>query len=288
MNQAEAVRYKNRIRVGSIATFVAASSIGAYLFAKNSAGSVDPGLITTIGLPETLLSAAIVVLPFALTVSYVLYSILNFIFMRNPGYMLEEGCYSDTSWLNLKDNQLVLLDQDSILTADFDGDQATKISETYANDSSCQDLLYVLSSQQLRRLSIANIDSLMSDKDDHCIEIISRDETLTLRFSNTGTKAHALHYITARLPATVSKKETRTAGLKSALPQLTVCGLFALGGLLSNQASLAIVIALPAVLLLPGVLESAFGPALITEWLVEDTQATQTHVPEPSTHRQAA
>lgn len=292
MKQAEASRYKKRIWAVSLIGLVVTSSIGIFVYLQragvSTVNTAQTANSASNGLIDSLLGAGFILLPFTLLASWVLHAILSFIYLRDPEYMLVEGCYSDTSWLNLQDKQLVLLDQDSIVTADFNDEQATTISEAYQNDSSCQDLKYVLSTQQLNRILLSDIMMLKSRKNESFIEIISANETIVLQFQNTGTKAHALGYIVERLPETTTISESKVQGWKSALPQLCVCGLFAATAVLSNQNALAFILALPAVFLLPGILESLFDPAVHSEWSVSKTQAAQPVDVASTHHRQAA
>jgi len=291
MKQAEATRYRKRIWAVSFTVLVLTSSIGIFAYLQRAGVStVNTGQIVSSasnGLLDSLLSAGFILLPITLLVSWVLHVVLNFLYLRDPAYMLEEGCYSDTSWLNLHDNQLVLLDHDSIVTADFNNEQAPAISEAYQNDSSCQDLQYVLNTQQLHRVLLSEINLLKSRKNENFIEIVSATDSIILQFQNAGTKEHALSYLTARLPETTSIRESKAPVWKSALPQLFVCGLFALSAVLSNQSGLAFVLALPVVFLLPGLLENLFDPIVHSEWNMKEIQATQ-QIDDASTHRQVA
>lgn len=292
MKQAQASRYKFRIQAVSLGALLLTSVVGVFTFMKNAGSSsvtaIETNGVATSELLMNLLTAGFVVLPFTLLISWALYSLLNVFYMRDPLFMLEEGCYSDTSWLNLQDNQLVLLDQDAILTADFNQDQAQAISKEFENDSSCRDLHYVLCSKQLNRILFSNIQLIKSCKDESFIEIVSDSESIVLQFQNTGTKAHALSYIKARLPTTVPAHEPSPSRLMAALPQLTSCGLFVLGAALFNPgAALAFMLAAPAVFLLPSLLESLLEPNVHEQWSVNEAVAAQ-QVDEPSTYRQAA
>lgn len=284
MNQAQGIRYKKRIGTAGTAVFLLVSVIGIYAFQKSAGSELASSLA---GL---LYVSGFIVLPIAFLISWVTYSIFDFMYLRDPGYSLEEGCYSDVSWLNLNNNQLVLLDDDAIVTADFDAEQADKISADYQNDSSCKKLEYVQSAQQLHRVRFTDIEVLKSQTDKNIIEITGKHESVFLQFKNSGTKAHAYKHIKARLPATLKGYESATSKvltMKTVLPQLSVCALFAIGALLANQLAVSLIIGAPILLLLPSILESFYKPAIESEFKTAQIEAAAQIDNEPAIQKAA-
>lgn len=295
MIQAQGFRYKKRIGVATTSMFLIATAIGftGYLKLTGTATwNVAEGSAAVSGMVGQLFLAALVVLPVTFIMSWMLFSILSFRYMRHPGYLLEEGCYSDVSWLNLIDNQLVLLDKEGIVTSDFEEEEADAISETFQSDSSCENLCYVLSSQQIHRILFEDIQKLNSRSNEDFIEVVSSEETMNLQFKNSGTKAHAIKHIQARLAATMEvevSEASNASTLKTVLPQLVVCSLFILGAVLTQHTALLFIVGLPAVFLLPSIVEGYFDRAVqtvlnATNTIVEDVIEI---VDEPAIRRAA-
>lgn len=284
MNQAQGIRYKKRISTASTAILLLFSVIGIYASQKSAGSELASSLA------GQLYISGLIVFPMAFLISWVAYSLFDYIYLRDPGYSLEEGCYSDISWLNLNNNQLVLLDDDAIVTADFDAEQADKISADYQNDSSCKGLEYVQGAQQLRRVRFSDIEVLKSQTDTNFIEITDGRESVFLQFKNAGTKAHAFKHIKTRLPATLAVNEsdtTKASTMKTVLPQLSVCALFAIGALLANQLAVSLIIGAPILLLLPSILANFIKPAVQSEFKTTQIEAAAQIENEPAIQKAA-
>lgn len=277
MNQAEGVRYRRRVKGAVALTFITSSALG--IFAKlyglgAPVVNLAHGDVATTGnAMGYFLSALLVVMPITIVGSWLLHALLSFVYLRNPGYSLKEGCYSDSSWLNLKDNQLVLLDKTAMVVVNFDSDQAEAISEAYQNNSSCEDLRYIKNSDSIKRIYYSDMESLRSRKEENSIKVVASGETTDLVFLNAGTKACALPYIKSRLPESLRESEIETSRRRTAFPQVMACAFFVICAAFTYQSAVSLVIGAPALVLLPGILETLFDPAMQGNWSVGDSNA---------------
>lgn len=282
MNQAEGIRYRRRIKGAVAASFILSSALG--IFAKlygldaqlvnyaNGDVAASGGALGHFG------SALMIVMPITIFGSWVLHTVLSFLYLRNPGYSLKEGCYSDSSWLNLEDNQLVLLDKSALVVVNFDSDQAEAISEAYQNNSSCEDLRYIKNSDSIKRIFYSDMESLRSRKEEKSLTIVAGGETTELQFLNAGTKACALPYLKSRLPEALKASEIETSRRKTAFPQVIACAFFVVCAALTYQSAVSVVIGAPALVLLPGILETLFDPAMQGNWSVGDSNAANSEI----------
>jgi len=193
MNQAQGQRRKNRVRAVALALFFGSSAVGVG-YTMTVAGEF------TFGLP------AYCVVVQAAIVSWIFYAAMNFMFLNEQGYELEEGTYSDISWLNANQNtadesSIVLLEQDSLATIVFEAAQCESMVNQYRADSSCNSILESESEFKISRVNWSNVTAVLSRSNDATIDIESSYGVTRLFIINVDTKEHALKYIKARLPA---------------------------------------------------------------------------------------
>ena len=127
-------------------------------------------------------SAMIGVLPFTFGFAWFLNAFLGFLFVRESNSKLNEGFYTDNSWLDIEDKKLVLLDGTNVSVSNFEDKQKKKITAAYQENASHDDLKSLFKSDQHHSVELANITSIVSRHDEDCLLYTSpspRDATLS-------------------------------------------------------------------------------------------------------------
>jgi len=137
-------------------------------------------------------SAMIAVLPFTVGFAFFLNALLGFLFVRESNSKLNEGFYTDNSWLDVEDNKLVLLDSTSVSVSNLQDKQIKQITAAYQKNASHKELISLIKNDQHESVELANIVGITSRHDEDTIRIVTEEDSISLDFLNNGTKAHDL------------------------------------------------------------------------------------------------
>jgi len=233
-------------------------------------------------------AALISVLPFTLGFAWFLNAFLGFLFIRESNSKLNEGFYTDSSWLDIEDNKLVLLDATSVSVSTLKDKQIKKITAAYQNNSSHKELSAMLNSDQQESVEIANITGVISRHDEDKIHVLTEEDSISLDFLNNGTKAHAFERLQKVLPENLQSTVERRTRLRSAAPRLVFLGiLFGAGFLINDGLIWFMAVAVALLFIVPKTIRRLIDPTVVTEYKKSD-EIVKTEVCEKPELKKAA
>ena len=193
--------------------------------------------------------------------------LLGIIFVRESRSKLNEGFYSEDSWLDVTDNKLVLLNDNCIAIADLKNRQIKSVTKAYQHGASHKELISLIKADQIKTMVLANITALHSRHDEDLILLADREKELNLSFLNMGTKAHALQRLEARLPDTLVKTKIKRSRLRAASPRLAMLILLVAFGVNFDHAGAWCAIGFLSVLfILPNLIVRLISPSVVTTY----------------------
>jgi len=212
-------------------------------------------------------SAMIFVLPFTFGFAWFLNAFLGFLFVRESNSRLNEGFYTDNSWLDIEDKKLVLLDIERVSVSTLKDKQVKQVTTAYQNNASHKELISLLNSDQQESVELAGITNITSRHDEDTIRIETEEKSISLDFLNNGTKAHALERLQKVLPQSLQHTETKRTRLRSAAPRLVFLGvLFAAGFVLNDGLIWFMAAAVALLFIVPTAIRRLIDPTVVTEY----------------------
>tara|TARA_R110002126_G_scaffold75469_28_gene188460 strand:- start:16324 stop:17436 length:1113 start_codon:yes stop_codon:yes gene_type:complete len=147
-----------------------------------------------------LISAALFVIPAMLF----LFKFIAFFYVREPKGTLPTGFYTDSSWLDIEDNCLAAIDNNTLRVAKFDKKKVDKVQDLYQSATPFSDIISAVKAEEtlVPLPQVTLIESKHYD-DQISLEWLDGEEEHDIRvqFLSVAVKEHALAQISALLPA---------------------------------------------------------------------------------------
>ncbi len=208
------------------------------------------------------------VVPYTGPAGLVLYWILSIVFVRESKKSLPEGFYTETSWLDVDDNYVVMLDGDDLVYFNIDAKQSGTVQEAYQNDATLEELVAISKSSKFSRIPLAETGKLTSHHNSDTISVEYGDDIHSLEFLNQTVKAHALERIKPRIPASLEYRKTERSRLQAAVPAMAVLTIIVGAMLASGIFILNLLLGVIAVIwVIPKVVSRLIDPTVTEEWL---------------------
>ncbi|OED34872.1 hypothetical protein AB833_31800 [Chromatiales bacterium (ex Bugula neritina AB1)] len=139
--------------------------------------------------------------------------------VRESGKKLSEGFYTDHSWLDVEDYQVVFLESDHLAVFKFDKDSFSEVQKAYQTQKSFSQLVQLAKGTQLI-IPFSQITELESRHDKNtltvCVSNEGEDSAHEIEFINPATKSHALSKIEKLLPGALNHEKVDKSRLASA------------------------------------------------------------------------
>ena len=220
--------------------------------------------------------------------AFVLSLILIPVFGREPDGYMPEGFYSESSWLDVEDHQLIGIGENELVRFKFSKNCATAVQKAYQDDQPLTDLVQIRGKDnKVDVIPLAAIDKVSSRHFDDTYEVSyqvadsktgeAKSDTMNLEFLNPTLKTHAMESLIKRLAGTQSfdKQITHYSRLKSVLPS-GIGLLIGLAGVwyFDNLIGLALC-GLLALYMLKHVIARLWSPTVLTEYTKPVAQAAE-------------
>ncbi len=241
------------------------SSFEAHLRAKSSKRSFTANAI----------SASIVVVP----VCAVLYVILAFLFVREKGGVIPEGFVTDTSWLDVDDNFLIVLEDENLAIVKIDEKRVSRVQDLYQESASLESMVDE-GKGVVTRVPLAKITSIESKHYSDSIYVkYEKDDdsdSESVEFLNPTVKEHALERIAPKLSSGLTKSVKELTRIQAAIPSLI--GAIICGGAMAFFRDAIFVLILGGIGLLYALktlLTRVIDPTVITTWEAPEKEGTE-------------
>jgi len=213
------------------------------------------------------------VAPYTIPVSLVLYWLLALVFVRESKKSLPTGFYTETSWLDIDDNYVVVLDGAEIVYFNIDKKQSAEIQSAYQKNVTLEELMILSKSSTFHRIPLKEITELSSDHNTDIIAITHDDTSHSIEFLNQTVKAHALERIKKLLPNSLDYSNKRKTRIQSIIPStillLTIITLF----YFINIVLLSIFAGfICLVKIVPRMIVRFIDPAIVDTWIQPETK----------------
>ncbi|CAA0080929.1 Uncharacterised protein [BD1-7 clade bacterium] len=163
---------------------------------------------------NTLLS----VLPFSLVGGLLFYFMLMYFSLKTHDDIMHEGFYTEHSWLDVEQRQVVFLHRGTLYYFDIDPKQIDKVRRAYQRGVDCNSLRLLSHSSYFRDLPLEDITRLSTSDRSRQLDIAYQAERHAIRFMNQAHKKHALEQIKHYLPDYMAYEETDTPIWQAGLP----------------------------------------------------------------------
>ena len=162
--------------------------------------------------------------------AFILQMILVFLFARDPKGAVPDGFVTETSWLDIDDHKLVVLDGEDLVMTSFNSKRTKEVQAAYQRGAELAVLLREGESGSPTRVPIASITSIETrhHSDDFTVTYGSEAKTASADFLTPAVKDHALQRLTARLP--LKRTDEQLTRVQGAMPSgigLAICALLA-------------------------------------------------------------
>ncbi|WP_394147031.1 hypothetical protein [Shewanella atlantica] len=223
---------------------------------------MDNGQIT-----EHLLTALRLSVPCALIFYFIMSSLLN----HESKNLLPKGLYSENSWLNLEDRNLVLKLSEQLVYFDFDDKQSAVIERAYDQHWPAENLIAMSRPDRLKRINFDDISSVSSDHNSAVIEIEHVGGKERIEFISHLVKSHALDRLKPFIPDHLGYHRNERTRLKAALPSMAFLSFLTLAGLVVNIGIFQFLMGFMAVFIaLPTVISRITDPTITEKWCPEE------------------
>lgn len=207
--------------------------------------------------------------------TYFLYIILNLIFVREPKGVLPEGFYTETSWLDIDDNYLIILQESQIKIFNFDEKRSGQVQKYYQEGMDPEQLTTSVKGET-KSIDLAKVTKVESRHYSDALSVTheridadNNDEveevTTTVEFISAAAKEHALERIKPMLPKTLNETIERQTRIRSSATGF-IWSLLAAGLVLYFNANIMAILAAFIILYfsLPSFFARLVDPAVIT------------------------
>ena len=221
----------------------------------------------------------------AIGLSFFLLPILG----REPDGYMPEGFYTEESWLDVDDNQLIAITDTELNRLKFDVSLTGKVQKAYQNNTPLAELLTIKGKGvKLDAIPLNKILSVSSShyedtydvlyKIDNSGEKEAKTQSLNLEFLNPTVKTHAMKALIQRIEPFRQLEESVThySRLKSAMPGIIGFLISASGLWYFEHWIIMVLLSLLCVFSLKSLMARLWSPTVFTEY------SSQESTPEPA------
>ncbi|WP_077755584.1 2',3'-cyclic-nucleotide 2'-phosphodiesterase [Shewanella psychrophila] len=168
---------------------------------------------------------------FSAFVSVIAYFVLKHLCVRVSQGSLPEGFYTQSSWLDVDDKYLVLIQADELVFFEFERRVAKRLQIEYQHSASVDELIALADPKKVRRIPFDEISELVSDHNSDIFYVKHKGQRHRVVFINQTVKAHALELVQLLLPEELEYHRNERTRFKAALPVLAIfisLGMFAM------------------------------------------------------------
>lgn len=199
--------------------------------------------------------------------AFIVQMFLVFFFAREPKGAVPEGFVTETSWLDIDDHKLVVLDGEHLVIASFNSKRSKEVQAAYQRGAELSLLLKEGESRDPARVPIASITGIETrhHADDFTLTFGGDGKTVSADFLTPAVKDHALQRLTARLPLKRTDEQlTRMQGVMPSGIGLVICA--ALGWFLQTNVALMALASLAGLFALKILVTRLIDPPLVSRW----------------------
>jgi len=261
---------KLKVALVSIAVFLVTTYLVMSYFSKlfGNSGS-EAEAISTFDMLK-------VIAPYTLSLSFTVFGVLSFFFVRESNKVLPKGFYTKTSWLDIKHNSLVHIDHNDLVVIKIDDGKMGAVQDGYQNKASLEELTALSKSDEIIRIPLNEVKNLTSEHNAHYFSIEQGEKTHSVDFMMPLVKAHALQTIKRHLPSTLDydkRKKTRFEAIMAESIVLII--LAAIGYFVGNITVSALLIAFGVIVIMPSIIKSLANPPIVESWESDSSSAEE-------------
>ena len=216
---------------------------------------------------NTVVGNLISVAPFTAPAALFIYYLLSLIFVRESKTKLAPGFYSDHSWLDIDDHQVVFLEGDELVYFGFDKKYTSEVQRAYQEDKSLDEVAEISKTKEVKRIDLQQISKLRSEHNSDVIIIRVGDDRHTIEFLNQAIKAHALERIQARLSVEIDHDQLHKSRIGAARPALILLAVIVLLGWYFDALVVQVILAMIGIgWVVPTIFSRLVDPTEIKTW----------------------
>ena len=206
-------------------------------------------------------------------VSLFIYWILKLIFARESKNTLPDGFYTESSWLDIDDNYVVVLDNNDLVYFNIDQKQSSDVQDAYQNSASLEELLAISKSSKFKRIPLYEITRLLSNHNSDVIIIDHKDDTHSIEFLNQTVKAHALDRIRPLIPTSLQYEKKERTRIQAAIPSIIFLAIMVSIILFFDSFILNLIIGFIIIVwTIPKIFSRLIDPTITERWLNPESE----------------
>lgn len=217
-----------------------------------------------------LLSYVISTLPFSGGAAYVLYIVLNLLWVKESKKTLPEGFYNETSWLDVDDKYVVAVDNGNLICFDIHKKRVRDVQEAFQSDESVDKLIQLSKHSSMISVPLTEVTKVSTDHNSDVIYITHDETEHALEFLNVKVKTHALKRIIFSIPG--AKEYNKRERTRVEATRLSFFGLvIVLAGAWFIDHFITYIIAgfILVIWLIPSFCTQLFDPSTTRSWVLE-------------------
>ena len=207
------------------------------------------------------------VLPFSAFFSVVTYFLLKLLCVKVSQGNLPEGFYTQSSWLDVDDKSLVLIQADELVFFEFKRKMTKRLQVEYQHHASVDELISLADPKKVHRIPFDEISELVSDHNSDIFYVKHKDLRHRVVFINQAVKAHALELVQLLLPEELEYHRNERTRFKAAFPFFAI---FVCLVMLAMAIDIVLIRYLLGLIILfiaiPKLLSSYFEPKVTESW----------------------
>lgn len=252
------------IAVFLISTYFILTFLGN-LFGNNDAGEV----ITTFDILTT-------IVPYTLSFSFMLYGILAFIFGRESNKVLPKGFFTPTSWLDIKHNSLVIINNNDLVFLEIGDNHQPSLQSAYQSGADIDSLIELSGAEKHTRVPLNEISNITSEHNAHFMTIEHGEDTHTVNYMMPLVKAHSLVSIKKHLSNSLEYSKKKKTRLQAIIPSFVILLVLAgIGFFIGNFIVSVLLIAFGLYAILPLMIQALVDPAVVETWQAPKNQEAE-------------
>ena len=256
---------KLKVAFLSIAVFLITTYF-IFSFFSNLFGNNTGEAITTFDILKT-------IVPYTASFSFTLYSILAFIFGRESKKVLPKGFFTPTSWLDIKHNSLVAIDNNDLVFLEIEDNHKPSVQSAYQSGADIDSLIELSGAEKHTRVPLNEISNITSEHNAYFMTVEHGEENYTVNYMMPIVKAHSLVSIKKYLSNSLEYSKKKKTRLRAIMPSFFILIILAgIGFFFSSFIVSVLLIAFGLYAILPLMIQALVDPAIVETWQVPKGQ----------------
>ena len=201
---------------------------------------------------------------------------MAFIFGRESNEVLPKGFFTPTSWLDIKHNSLVVIDNKDLVFLEIGDNQKPSVQSAYQSGADIDSLIELSGAEKHTRVPLNEISNITSEHNAHFMTVEHGEESYTVNYMMPLVKAHSLVSMKKHLSSSLEYSKKKKTRLQAIIPSFVVLLVLAgIGFFFSNFIVSVLLIAFGLYAILPLMIQALVDPAIVETWQAPKNQETE-------------